>query len=66
MEQTENEKTPDFNIKSDGEFVGSGWLNQGQFGPYITIRMDGQEKPYYIYPRKGKEGLLGGAVPEQR
>ncbi len=65
QEEEQNQDTsnrrPDFNIKAGGDFVGSAWLNDGQFGPYIAcvLKETAQSQDrLYLYPRKGKENIL--------
>ncbi|MFH1722275.1 MAG: hypothetical protein ABH950_06705 [Candidatus Altiarchaeota archaeon] len=63
-EKQNADKRPDFNVKAGGNFVGSAWLNQGTFGPYISVVLKDTAKNaerLYVYPRKGKEGMLAEA-----
>ena len=63
MQKKDKDNEPDFNVKANGEFVGSGWLNEGKYGPYVTIIVNedvAQGERLFVTPRRGKEGVLGG------
>lgn len=50
------ENEPKFNVKCNKQFVGSAWLNQGNYGPYIKLMLNKDfapsELPIFISPRK--------------
>jgi len=63
MQKKEKDNEPDFNVKANGEFVGSGWLNEGKYGPYVTVIVNESlagGTRLFLSPRRGKEGILGG------
>lgn len=53
---------PAFNVKMKGRegYVGNAWVNQGQYGGYISVsvRQDiAKGSTLYLYPRKGTEKI---------
>lgn len=55
-------KRPQFNLKANKRFVGSGWMGDGKFGKYISFKLSETLEAgtkVYLSPRKGQEGLLG-------
>ncbi len=62
-DQEKKGSKPDFSVKANGEFVGSGWLNEGKYGPYVTIIVNAdvaEGERLFIAPRRGRECVLGG------
>ncbi|MFQ5406348.1 MAG: hypothetical protein ACE5DI_04285 [Candidatus Micrarchaeia archaeon] len=49
-------------LKDGGAYVGSAWLNSGQYGKYISVKLN-EEVPsgstLYVTPRKENPELLG-------
>ncbi|HEV8290076.1 MAG TPA: hypothetical protein VGQ00_03955 [Candidatus Norongarragalinales archaeon] len=60
VEKIENKAQPNYNVKIKGHegYAGRGWLNQGKYGPYISVKLsDDVQKgsTLYLYPRKLKQ-----------
>lgn len=57
-----SQKKPQFNLKANKRFVGSGWMGDGKFGKYISFKLRETLEAgtkVYLSPRKGSEGILG-------
>ena len=55
-------KKPQFNLKANKRFVGSGWMGESKFGKYISFKLRETLEAgtkVYLSPRKGSEGILG-------
>ena len=55
------EKKPQLFLKQNKEVVGAAWVREGQFGKYISLKIN-RDLPAgskaYLNPRKGFEGVL--------
>ncbi len=55
---------PQFAVRARGVdgFVGSGWMQEGRFGRYISVRLGqplGKDAVLYLHPRRDSPGVLG-------
>lgn len=54
---------PQFNVKAKGQegYIGSAWLQDGKFGPYISIKLNcklSEGSTIYLHPRRDFSGVI--------
>ena len=58
----DEKKDPQLSVKiKGGSYIGSGWMNEGQYGKYVSIKIDvpiAKGSTLYLAPRKGHEGIF--------